>query len=268
MKPTKAFTLIELLVVVAIIAILAAILFPVFAQAKAAAKQAACLSNIRQLGLAHILYLGDNDDMWCPVATAAGDPGFPPQKMWIGYDNRNAPLSNGFYGAVNQPATHPAFVGLIDPYLKSDAIKRCPVMPSDWQTAYAMNGFTSHKQSDYYDNTNPGAKDNEYGPGSRDNVVGPDGSISYLPCNGSALDEPAYTLLLWEHDAAAPLCNFLQPYDWFNSAPDIQLLRDHFHFLHRDGANAMWGDGHAKRITYFALKRPMFSVRKDIYPSN
>lgn len=58
----RAFTLIELLVVIAIIAILAAILFPVFAQAKAAAKQTANVSNLKQLGLSAILYASDYDD--------------------------------------------------------------------------------------------------------------------------------------------------------------------------------------------------------------
>ena len=58
----NAFTLIELLVVIAIIAILAAILFPVFAQAKEAAKRTADVSNARQIGIASKLYLGDNDD--------------------------------------------------------------------------------------------------------------------------------------------------------------------------------------------------------------
>ncbi len=57
----KAFTLIELLVVIAIIAILAAILFPVFAQAKLAAKKTAALSSVKQIGLAITMYMGDTD---------------------------------------------------------------------------------------------------------------------------------------------------------------------------------------------------------------
>ena len=60
----KAFTLIELLVVIAIIAILAAILFPVFAQAKTAAKKAASISNGKQIGLGIIQYMADNDDVF------------------------------------------------------------------------------------------------------------------------------------------------------------------------------------------------------------
>lgn len=60
----RGFTLIELLVVIAIIAILAAILFPVFAQAKAAAKKTAALSNMKQLGTALVMYNGDYDDRY------------------------------------------------------------------------------------------------------------------------------------------------------------------------------------------------------------
>jgi prepilin-type N-terminal cleavage/methylation domain-containing protein/prepilin-type processing-associated H-X9-DG protein len=64
----KAFTLIELLVVIAIIAILAAILFPVFAQAKEAAKKTACLSNNKQMGTALFIYASDYDDTLCQTS--------------------------------------------------------------------------------------------------------------------------------------------------------------------------------------------------------
>jgi prepilin-type N-terminal cleavage/methylation domain-containing protein/prepilin-type processing-associated H-X9-DG protein len=60
----RAFTLIELLVVIAIIAILAAILFPVFAQAKEAAKKTSCLSNHKNVNLAMLMYMGDNEDLY------------------------------------------------------------------------------------------------------------------------------------------------------------------------------------------------------------
>src|SRR5690349_23071232 len=62
MQRRSAFTLIELLVVIAIIAILAAILFPVFAQAKLAAKKAAGLAQMKQMGAAVMMYAGDYDD--------------------------------------------------------------------------------------------------------------------------------------------------------------------------------------------------------------
>src|SRR5579885_285931 len=67
----NAFTLIELLVVIAIIAILAAILFPVFAQAREKARQTACLSNMKQIGLGLMMYLQDYDET-LPMAQSYG----------------------------------------------------------------------------------------------------------------------------------------------------------------------------------------------------
>src|SRR5438034_2820234 len=88
-----AFTLIELLVVIAIIAILAAILFPVFAQARESARKASCLSNTKQLGLATMMYTQDYDEMYpCnswdtpPIGTTdtdSGDPKYPSAFNWM-----------------------------------------------------------------------------------------------------------------------------------------------------------------------------------------
>lgn len=74
-RPAAAFTLIELLVVIAIIALLAAILFPVFARAREQGRKAACLSNLRQIGIAMNLYTADYDSSY----PNTGDP-----YLWVG----------------------------------------------------------------------------------------------------------------------------------------------------------------------------------------
>ena len=99
----RAFTLIELLVVIAIIAILAAILFPVFAQAKLAAKKTVCLSNFKQIDTAMIMYSGDADGRYARTQTSDG-PGVPGYISWWStayYEEAlNAYIKNGV-GGVN-----------------------------------------------------------------------------------------------------------------------------------------------------------------------
>jgi len=80
----RAFTLIELLVVIAIIAILAAILFPVFAQAKEAAKKTAAISDAKQYGTAMVMYSTDSDDQ-LPSAYSIDDDGYVLWDSWTGY---------------------------------------------------------------------------------------------------------------------------------------------------------------------------------------
>lgn len=98
----RAFTLIELLVVIAIIAILAAILFPVFAQAKEAAKNTACLSNARQVAIASKLYNADYDDT---------------MPIFMAYQDTPAPFTSGHEGVE---------VWLL-PYTKSKEIFKSPL---------------------------------------------------------------------------------------------------------------------------------------------
>jgi prepilin-type N-terminal cleavage/methylation domain-containing protein/prepilin-type processing-associated H-X9-DG protein len=260
----NGFTLIELLVVIAIIAILAAILFPVFAQAKVAAKQAACIMQMRQIGMAFMMYKGDYDDVWVPAGTDEAEPGFAPQKTWIGYDNNNDGLNGLWYGNVTKPAVNGIHKGMIDIYLKSDQIKRCPSQPSEWQAAIAYSWFYAGFPSAYYA-TNPAANGLEYGPGGKQTYLSPLGGIVSIGAGDSEIEDPAYTLAAWEHKAHAPVCNFLQGPDWVDHPPLDPTYSEHFHFLHRKGGTALWCDGHVKRIVYPQLKRPMFSCNKGIY---
>ena len=110
----KAFTLIELLVVIAIIAILAAILFPVFAQAKKAAKSIATVSNLKQVGTAFKMYVGDNDDAYPTFGTDTGGgciPGFEWGGIAGGWAYSVYPyVKNGdIYTSVG--STHPYWIG-------------------------------------------------------------------------------------------------------------------------------------------------------------
>lgn len=92
-RRSSGFTLIELLVVIAIIAILAAILFPVFARAREKARANTCLSNVKQITLAIMMYTSDNDETYPPAENFSG----------------------GF-----------SFRGLVYPYVKNAGIYQCP----------------------------------------------------------------------------------------------------------------------------------------------
>src|SRR5437588_6756578 len=113
------FTLIELLVVIAIIAILAAILFPVFAQARESARKATCLSNMKQTGLAFHMYVQDYDDV-NPRAYHAGSPCGPRSVSWM---------------------------EMFQPYMKNVGILVCPSDPNpqvtrNYKTSYIPNYCT------------------------------------------------------------------------------------------------------------------------------
>ena len=123
--PIRGFTLIELLVVIAIIAILAAILFPVFAQARDKARQVGCLSNLRQIGLATQLYAQDYDET-------------PPP--------RHVPDILFQFGDPKVYAKSPNFLGSILPYTTTRVIFYCP--SAIWNLPYAPKAMTPTPLSD------------------------------------------------------------------------------------------------------------------------
>ncbi|MFQ6132229.1 MAG: DUF1559 domain-containing protein [Armatimonadota bacterium] len=106
-RSRSGFTLIELLVVIAIIAILAAILFPVFAKAREKARTASCLSNVKQITLAFIMYSNDADEAF--PATGFNNPGGNwPWTIWTDYG----------WGSV--------FFDPIQPYIRNVDLLHCP----------------------------------------------------------------------------------------------------------------------------------------------
>ncbi len=106
----KAFTLIELLVVIAIIAILAAILFPVFAQAKEAAKKTRGLAQMKQLAVAVFLYAGDYDDYFVPASNRNVAPGQDPT-IWPPLVNAYAKSQDIFVVPSSNAAFAPNWAG-------------------------------------------------------------------------------------------------------------------------------------------------------------
>lgn len=123
----KAFTLIELLVVIAIIAILAAILFPVFAQAKLAAQKSVGLSHMKQIGVGTHLYLGDFDDVFFPYRSSDPNPDYT---ACVASGNVNC---NTWYGSSTRTRTF--FNQMLRPYIKNSDIWRAPTQTQSWEGA-------------------------------------------------------------------------------------------------------------------------------------
>jgi prepilin-type N-terminal cleavage/methylation domain-containing protein len=114
MQRSRGFTLIELLVVIAIIAILAAILFPVFAQAREKARSVSCLSNTKQLGLGLMMYVQDYDET------------YPYWSWWYSSDLGGGPYNDGSSYSAGFNHWDSFWFNAIYPYVKNAQVFACP----------------------------------------------------------------------------------------------------------------------------------------------
>lgn len=121
----RGFTLIELLVVIAIIGILAAILFPVFSKARENARRASCSSNMKQIGMALVMYTQDNDETYPYCPWGAGTPWSPSDVC-----------SPTRVGSANNT---PALGWLLEPYHKSPQVWRCPSDPINNDPVFTLS---------------------------------------------------------------------------------------------------------------------------------
>lgn len=219
LEQNRAFTLIELLVAIAIIAILSAIVFPVFAQAREKARQIGCISNGRQIGIAFLMYEQDNSESFPLVCFSPAGP--TPESSWT--------LT-------------------MQPYLTSKAILRCPDDNSPlWNSTttprYASYGLNAWLTPN--DTWAPGpyrtlAKIQDPSALIYLSELSDKSTVDHFPAYCWNPNDPVYAangMQFW--------CPALEP----NPIPtsDLAITR------HDGGFISIYVDGHAKRSTWLQL---------------
>jgi prepilin-type N-terminal cleavage/methylation domain-containing protein/prepilin-type processing-associated H-X9-DG protein len=231
MKKRTGFTLIELLVVIAIIAILAAILFPVFAQARERARQATCLSNLKQTGTALMMYTQDYDE-WNPPMIHNNAI----QDSWADFNN------------PAYPGQTPNFLGSLTPYTKNNRIYGCPSAPDITTGNPGDQAITALSRTSYLGNAVVMHRSIASIPNPAD--------IVYLQelfnARGRAFLRPratstARTVYKW----------------WYFPRTTGQADVWNYTAHHFNGGNVLFCDGHAKHLNVKFMRSPLFGLLPD-----
>lgn len=223
----RAFTLIELLVVIAIIAILAAILFPVFAQAREAARKTSCVNNLKQIGMGIMQYVQDYDETY-PC-------------NWYGGLWNSSPAVGGPY----------KWMDAIYPYVKNEGVYNCPSDASNRKyinnTRLAAPGEVNW--GSYV--TNVAYWDG--GPGSP-----PSSDVNNVKVSLAMVARPADTIwagdgnggfqVAWPNIGAQPVINQVKPRRLgLNNGTDFH--EGAWVERHQEKVNVIWADGHVNSIS-------------------
>ncbi|MBW3634840.1 MAG: DUF1559 domain-containing protein [Armatimonadetes bacterium] len=208
-KGVAGFTLIELLVVVAIISLLAAILFPVFGRARENARKTSCLSNVKQIGLGWLQYSQDYDEILMRVSTAGtGGKTFFWWGSWDGTTLRE-----------NE--------GLLQPYMKSTQVQACPSFENKLRANLGLTGYA-------YNNS-------FFSPA---NYPPPTFAEVPIPVSLAAITSPAETVAFADSARISFTDKKTLEGNSFLSKPSDNYPS--FHARHNQMGNVLWADGHAK----------------------